>query len=142
MRRVYNIKCKVVEASGLSGLLIRGQPVEGFLIVDASSESDFDVFIGKKFEIKGSLTKAPFIDSIPNDLRSFNGVFNYTPVSRNCVFEVEKCGVNVVATMDMSEDSKKMKITAIVKRKWSGDIVVKGEGDSQNEIETRTSRVK
>lgn len=143
MRRVYNIKCKVVEASGISGLLIRDQLVEGFLIVDAFSESDFDIFVGKKFEIKGSLTKAPFIDSIPDELRSFSELFVYSPTSRHCVFEVSKFGISVLMTMDVSKDSKRIEnITAIVKKRWHGDIVIKGIGDSKNEIETRNIKVK
>ena len=142
MRRVYNIKCRVNKVSGILGFLIKGQEVEGFVIVDSSSKEDFDVFIGRKFNIRGSLTKAPFIKSIPEELKSIVDYSDFTAQSRQFSVDVKNNIISGKVSIYIDDKTSYFGISAVVRNKWFGDIVIEGSGDSKNEIETKFGKMK
>lgn len=130
MRRSFNVKCKVTAASGLSGLLLKGEPVEGFIMVDGPEEA-FKTFVGQTFDVRWTLTKAPMMASLPADIKGIIAPVKFTPTSRHMVLPLIKDGVIINMAIDVSEDTRTLNVTANLTKKWSGTIVITGIGESE-----------
>jgi hypothetical protein len=131
MRKSFNVKCRIVKASGLSGLLLKGQPVEGFIMVDHTSEEAFKTFVGETFDVRWTLTKAPMMDALPADIKGIIAPVKFTPTSRHLVLTLIRDGVTINMTVGVSEDTNVLNVSATLSKKWSGTLDIAGIGTAE-----------
>jgi hypothetical protein len=128
MRKSYAIKCKITDATGIGGFLFKGEPVEGFVMLDAPSEEAFKTFIGQTFDVRWTLTKAPAMDKLPEWVKGTVVPDKFTPESRNLCLTFVRDGFKVTLAVDVADDATDLTVRATVSKKWMSTITVSGTG--------------
>jgi hypothetical protein len=102
MKRTYEVKGAVTQASGFMAFLVRGKPVEGVVVVEAARE-DFAVVVGKKFIVSGEVKKAPMMGMMTK--RTF-GPTVVVPDSKNIVIESKGKDGECKIVVSVADDAK------------------------------------